>query len=245
MKKTKRLNSDRGLDSRIVVSQRVTLVQQFPLFAGLSNTDCELIVSSAVEKIFSRRQTIFSAGEPARQIFLLTSGCVKLTQCGQHGSAVILRITAPGELLGACSYFLGGNHHETAQALQSSQVLVWEREIFDSVWASFPTLWGNAQQLLSQRLKELEVRFREVSSHKITARLSSEPIRLRNQVGRIVNGEVEVCLSRAELAQLTGMTVFTASRLISEWERRGIVGAKRGALLIHDVSALVRLSKEN
>jgi CRP/FNR family transcriptional regulator, nitrogen oxide reductase regulator len=243
--KISRLNTDKGLDARTTMSRRVAVVQQFPFFAGMSKTDCEDIVSSALEKIFSPRQTIFAAGEPVRQIFLLTSGSLKLTQVGRKGSAVILGITGPGELLGACSCFLGDNHHETAHALQSSQVLVWEREIFESVWERFPTLWHNAEQILSQRLKELEERFREVSCDNITVRLSSELVRLLNQVGRTVNGAVEIYLSQTELAQLTGMTVFTASRLISQWEQQGILGAKRGVLLIHDVPALVRLSEEN
>jgi CRP/FNR family transcriptional regulator, nitrogen oxide reductase regulator len=243
--KISRLNTDKGLDARTTMSRRVAVVQQFPFFAGMSKTDCEDIVSSALEKIFSPRQTIFAAGEPVRQIFLLTSGSLKLTQVGRKGSAVILGITGPGELLGACSCFLGDNHHETAHALQSSKVLVWEREIFESVWERFPTLWRNAEQILSERLQELEERFREVSSNKIAVRLSSELVRLLNQVGRAVNGEVEIYLSQAELAQLTGMTVFTASRLISQWEQRGILEAKRGALLIHNVPALIRLSEEN
>jgi CRP-like cAMP-binding protein len=82
-------------------SPKATLVQRFPLFAGISLPDCANIVSVAREKHFSRRQTIFAQGDPVRQILPLVSGCVKVTQFGQDGSEVILRLTGPGEIVGA------------------------------------------------------------------------------------------------------------------------------------------------
>ena len=46
-------------------------------------------------------------------------------------------------------------------------------------------------------------------------------------MGRPVNGAIEVGLSREEVAQMTGTTLFTVSRLFSAWEARGIVAPRR------------------
>jgi CRP/FNR family transcriptional regulator, nitrogen oxide reductase regulator len=66
---------------------------------------------------------------------------------------------------------------------------------------------------------------------------------LLSQVGKRVNGSVEISLSRAELAQLTGTTLFTVSRLLSQWNLRGIVYARRESVTVRDLPALMELSQ--
>ena len=232
-----------GFESRSTVSQRVAAVQQFALFSGVSLADCTNIVSSAHERDFARRQTIFFEGDPVQQILLLTSGCVKVTQFGQNGSEVILRLNGPGEVLGSLGHCTRANHCSTAQALQASRALIWDAAVFESISERFPVLRRNTARILGERLHELEERFREMSTEKVAPRLSSQLVRLLNQVGRRVNGHVEISLSREELPQLTGTTLFTVSRLLSQWEQRGIISARREAVSVRDLPALVELSQ--
>jgi CRP-like cAMP-binding protein len=89
----------------------------------------------------------------------------------------------------------------------------------------------------------LEQRFREISTERVASRLSREIVRLLAQVGRVVNGTVEIALSREELAQLTGTTLFTVSRLLSDWDERGIVSTRREAVSVNDLHALQQLAE--
>ena len=226
-----------------LLSQRTTLVHRFALFSGVSPADCTTIVVSGREKVFARRQTVFAEGDPVRQISLVLSGCLKLTQFGQDGSEVILRLTGPGEIIGALGLNSGNGHNSTAQAMAPSVALVWEAAGFESALDRFPIFRRNVIRELEGRLHDMDMRFREVSTEKVAPRLSSQLVRLLNQVGKRVNGEVELCLSRAELAQLTGTTLFTVSRLLCQWELRGIVLARRESVLVRDLPALMDLSR--
>jgi CRP-like cAMP-binding protein len=67
-----------------------------------------------------RRQTLFAEGDPVRQISLLLSGCVKLTQFGEDGSEVILRLAGPGEIVGALGLCSDAGHSATAQSMELS-----------------------------------------------------------------------------------------------------------------------------
>jgi CRP-like cAMP-binding protein len=62
-------------------------------------------------------------------------------------------------------------------------------------------------------------------------------------MGRQVNGEVEISISREELAQLVGTTLFTVSRLLSDWDRQGIVAARREVVSVRNLRALADLSE--
>jgi CRP-like cAMP-binding protein len=125
-----------------------------------------------------------------------------------------------------------------------SSVLIWEVAQFEAMADRFPFLHRNTAHVLEQRLHELEERFREISTEKVSPRLSSQLVRLANQVGRQSEGCVEVALSRQELAQLTGTTLFTVSRLLCQWEERGIVSPRREAVLVRNLPGLVELSQE-
>ena len=226
-----------SFDSKATVSP----VQGFALFSGMSSADCTSIVSAAHERNFSRRQTIFAEGDPVQHVPLLVSGSAKVTQSGQIGGKVILRLCGPGELLSCCSV---GRHCSTAQALESSKALIWDAANFEALWERFPMLWRNTERILFEHLEKLEERFREMSTKNVALRLGSELVRSLKHVGHDVNGEVEIRLSRKELAGLVGATSFTVSRVLCQWERRGIVaGRRREAVSVRNLQALIELSK--
>jgi CRP-like cAMP-binding protein len=224
------------------LTQKGTVVQGFSLFADVPSIDCENIIAAAREKRFKRRETIFSEGDPVRQILLLLSGCVKIKQIGVNGSEVILRLSGHGEIVGAFRLGAQSYHCSTAQATQPCVALIWEAAAFEKILERYPTFRRNTVRALEERLREMEQRFREVSTEKVGPRLSSQLIRLSSQVGRAIDGQVEISLSRAELAQLTGTTVFTVSRLLCQWQTLGIVSARREAVLVRNVAALTELA---
>jgi CRP-like cAMP-binding protein len=224
------------------VDCRVPLVRQFALFADVSSSDCASILSAAREKLFSRRQSIFVEGGATEQIWLLVSGFAKVTQFGQNGGEVILRLGGPGELLGVFGASSKGRHQSTAKALKSATSLVWDTPVFEGLLERFPVLRRNLARILSERLQDMEERFREISTERVASRLSSQLVRLHGQIGHPEIDGVEVGLSQHELAQLTGTTLFTVSRQLSQWEQRGILKTRREAVVICDLPALVEFS---
>jgi CRP-like cAMP-binding protein len=226
-----------------LLGQKTTLVQGFALFSEISPSDCTSILSSAREKRFTRGQIIFAEGDPVQQMFLLVSGCVKVTQLGLNGNEVILRLNGPGEIVGAFRVCAQCNHCSAAQTTQPSTALVWDGVTFEAILDRFPVFRRNVTFVLEQRLAEIEQRFREVSTEKVGCRLSSELVRLSKKVGRNNGGHVEISLSRAELAQMVGTTLFTVSRLLCQWKSLGIVNLRREGVLVRNVEALTQLSQ--
>jgi len=223
--------------------EKLAFVQRLPLFSGISPTECSTIVSTARPKRFSRHETIFCEGDSIRQVVMLLSGCVKTTQLGICGGEVILRLSGVGDIVGGVRR-LGANysHSSTAQTTQPSTALVWQASTFDKLLDRFPALQRNMVRALEERMEELEQRFREVSTETVGSRLSSELIRLSNRLGS-ASGNGKIGLSRSELAQLTGTTLFSVSRLLTRWQRLGIISSRREAVQVHDVAALARLSE--
>ena len=232
------------LDVSNIINQRVQLVRGFPMFSEIALEDCAKIVVSAQERNFERGKAIFFQGDTVQQVLLLTSGSVKLSQFSPDGQEVILRLIGPGENVSAgesCTKCAA--RCSTARTLQRSSALVWEAKTFEAVAERFPILRRNIGHDLQRLMNQLEERYLEVCTQKVAPRLSSQIVRLLTQVGKRSEGHVEIALSQRDLAQLTGTTLFTVSRLLSQWEVKGIVKARREAVMVLDVPGLVELSR--
>jgi len=97
-------------------------------------------------------------------------------------------------------------------------------------------------RILEERLRDMEERFREVSTENVASRVSSQLVRLANQIGKQEAEDVKVNVSQQELAQLTGTTLFTVSRLLSQWKKEGTVTTRREVVSIRSIQALAAIS---
>jgi CRP-like cAMP-binding protein len=209
-----------------------------PLFAGVLPGDYARISEAARIKQFTRGEVLHIEGDSVQRVIVLTSGFAKISKLGTSGMEVILRFGVPGDVLGAADLFSSGRHCTTVQAFRPSRALVWDAGAFKSLGQRHPVLHQNMARILGGDLLELEERFREVATEKVGQRVARQLLRLQDKIGRWVDGAIEIGLSREELAQMTGTTLFTVSRLLSAWEARGIVKARRESVTICDVPSL-------
>ena len=219
-------------------SENIRSARSFALFTELTPAEFEVIIGTAREKHFDRRETIFTEGDPVRQVAMLPSGLVKITQMGLSGNEVILRLSGAGEVVGPYRVSTNSIHSSAVQAVQPCVALIWDAEVFEKLVAQIPTFRTNIVRALEERLREMEQRLREVSTEKVGSRLNSELVRLSDRVRRTENGHLEIPLSRAELAQLTGTTLFTVNRLLCQWQMEGIETRHEETVALQYISAL-------
>ncbi len=229
--------------SRPASDFRAYYVEQAPLFRGLSRAQCDEVVALSRERRVGRKQCFFTEGEPADEVCILGAGRVKITQLTNMGHQIILRLTGPGEVFGGLGVAAGALHSSTAEALEPSHALTWPRRGLEELAERIPVLQRNALRIVSERLRHLEERYSELATERVSQRLARTLLRLVGQIGRPSGGGVLVSLNRDELAQVTGTTQFTVSRLLSEWESLGLVTPRREGVLVLDGPGLVVLAE--
>jgi CRP-like cAMP-binding protein len=225
-----------------VLDFRVTWVRTSPLFCGLSPAECSAITRAAREQRFARQQSIFQEDEPVRFVYLLASGSVKVTQLSQCGKEVILRLDRVGNLIGGLGDASSRVHTSTAHTMIACRVLAWEVAAFDTFVQRFPIIQRNATSIMTGRLKTLEERFCDVTTKRVPQRLARILLQLAgpNQACELES----IGLSREELAQMTGTSLFTVSRLLSDWAERGIVQVNRKAVVVEQLPRLMQLAED-
>ena len=234
----------RDPDNAVGLRREFFHTQTPALFTGIQPNDYSAITSRGRVRTFGRGEMLHLKGESVQQVLLLTAGYAKVTQFGATGAEVILRLGVPGDVLGASGLFSAGLHCTTAQAFRPCKTLSWDARVFRILMETYPVVHQNMARILGEELMELEERFLEVATEKVSSRLARQLLRLQEKMGRVINGEVELQLSREELAQMTGTTLFTVSRILSAWETEGIVKPAREVVVIRDRESLRLISSE-
>lgn len=227
------------------MSERIVLMCGSALFAGLTQAECREIATCARARMFARDELLFMQGQPVRNLMLIQDGSVKQTQLSPGGSEVILWMNGQGEAVGVQAEQTTCNHSCSARAMEKCRALVWEYSRLQGVLSEYPQIRKNINQILSNRLQELEERFREIATERVAKRLALSLLRLVKQVGRQQPGGVQIALSREELAQMTGTTLFTISRILSKWSEDGFIEPRRESVIIRDTQRLeLQVDKE-
>lgn len=220
------------------LAARVSLIAHSSLFAGMSPMEHNLLAQTARIRTFSRHECLFEQDEPVRSVYLLETGSVKLTQLNRNGSEVILWLLGPGRPIGVFGMPSQTLHTCSAWTITEAKVLSWEWARLDSYMRG-QQMRNNLGAITTQCMVELEQRFREVATQKVSVRVANALLRIIGQVGRETRDGYEVLLSREEIAQLTGTTLFTISRLVSKWSQAGLVAARREAIVVLDPDRLL------
>jgi CRP-like cAMP-binding protein len=218
--------------------EQIVHVCDSALLTGLSPQDCSEILSCARIKAFARNERLFSQDQPIDKLLLIRTGSVKLTQLTYDGKEAILWMNGPGDTVGMLAYSVSSKHSCSAHAIERCQIFVWEHKLLKELIARYPQIQINLERILASRLRDLEERFCEIASERIPKRLALVLLRLLKSVGKKSRDGVELGLTREELAQMTGTTHFTISRILSRWAAFGFIVARREGVVISDPDRL-------
>jgi len=221
------------------IAQRLISVRSSLLFVDLPEHATMEIASCARVRRFLPDEPLFIQGQPVIALILLQSGCVKHTQVGRTGAEVLMRFSVKGDIVNIHAESPSSYHTCSAHAMEECRALLWDYRRIDSFLARYPQLGENISHLLSLQLEELEERFREMATEKVARRLSLVLLRLLHQIGVPSERGIRISVNREELAEMTGSTISTVSRLLSEWSEQGFVVPRREAVVISHPERLV------
>lgn len=234
----KKSNSFSVLSADILISQ--------PLFSGLAAKELAEMAAAAHYKQVLAGEFFFLQGDLSERIFLLGQGRLKLSQSTPDGQQLLLQVIEPGTLFGAVAMTQTKTYPVSAEAVDESRAAYWGKAEMMGFVQRFPRLALNAVQLMAEQVQALQARYREMVTERVERRLARTVLRLAAQSGRKVEDGVliDLPLTRQDLAEMTGTTLYTVSRTLSQWEAQGLVAAGRERVVIRFPHGLVRIAED-
>lgn len=221
-------------------------LRQVIVFQNATDEDLDFILKNSITRSIEEGSFFFFQGDQAEYLYVLTSGQAKLQQSNPNGQQVNLRTIQPWQMFGA----LGAVRKEatypaTAQALEDCTTLAIESGFLHGMLKTRPQMAFDLMTLMTTYIQEIQARYRELATERVEQRVANALIRLAGQSGQKSNKEtgIELSFSRQDVAEMTGTTLYTISRLLSEWERQGLIKTGRERINILKPHDLVRIAE--
>jgi CRP-like cAMP-binding protein len=222
-----------------------SLVAHLPLFAGLTDDALDALLREARAVRHAKNSHVFEEGEEAHSLFVLLHGHVRAEKTTPDGKQIVVRYVSAGEVFGVAQAIGLKSYPATAVAAVDSVSLAWPSAAWPRLVAQHPSLATNTLQTVGQRLQETHTRVIEMTTEEVERRVAHALLRLAKQAGRKVDGGIEIDfpISRQDVAEMTGTTLHTVSRILSAWEQQGLVESGRQRFILRDPHRLFGLAE--
>jgi CRP/FNR family transcriptional regulator, nitrogen oxide reductase regulator len=222
-----------------------SLITDLPMFAGVGGDRLDEILNEAQSLRYAKGTNVFEQDAPATSFFILLDGHLRVAKLTPAGQQVVVRFVAPGEIFGVAKAIGRTTYPATATAVVDSVALVWPSVAWPRLIEKNPALATNALQTVGSRLQEAHTRVVEMSTEQVERRVAHALLRLAKQAGRKVEEGVRIDfpISRQDVAEMTGTTLHTVSRILSGWETQGWVEGGRQKIVIREAHKLFVLAE--
>lgn len=220
--------------------QQVEFLSTNAVFTELSRRAIGELLDLSTLRTISAGGHFIQQGDPAAIFHVLVQGRVKLLQVTPDGHQVLARYVGPGQEFGLVSLVGGYTYPRTVEAVDECAALAWSGEELAHSCARFPQLGLNALRIMVNRNQEMQRRYQELLTNRVEQRVAQALLRLVDQAGLPVeNGTlIDIPLTRADLAEFTGTTLFSVSRILRRWQLDGLLDTSRKRIVLCDFPGL-------
>lgn len=221
-----------------------SLLTGLPPFSRIDRHRIRAILGHAVSQRHDEGAAIFREGFEADHFFLLLDGHVRVVRSTEGGEQIIVLHIAPGQLFGIAKALQRDTYPASAVAAAECIALRWPTRFWDRFVADYPGFATESYRTLGRRLDEIQVTLTEMATKAVEQRVAAALLRMVTQSGRKTAEGIEIAfpVTRRNISDMTGTTLHTVSRLLSAWQKDGIVQSTRKHVVVTDPHRLVVLS---
>lgn len=190
---------------------------------------------------YKKGETIFKEGTRPYGVYCLNHGKIKLVKIGDDGKEHILRLVRPGDPLGYRSLLAGEKYNASAVAIEESGVCFIPKELFIGILNNDSELTFEMMKMLSVDLKKAEIQLTHLAQKPVRERVAEALLLIKETYGLQEDGQtIDASFSREDIANIVGTATETTIRLLSEFNKDGIIQLKGKKILILNTEKLIK-----
>ena len=169
-----------------------------------------------------------------------------MIQITPNGQQITLRMMTPGQTYGGIALLNPRTGYPATAPAENSTAFAWDTNHLRTLAEKEPSIALNAMQLMHTYITELQERQRTLVTERVEQRIARILLKLAAESGKKVAEGVliDMPLTRQDVAEMSGTTLYTVSRTLNEWERAGLLKIGRGRVIIREPHGLVRISDD-
>jgi CRP/FNR family transcriptional regulator, nitrogen oxide reductase regulator len=211
------------------------LLDDLPPFVRLSRSERREVLDLATLRRWEEGSSVFREGDPAERFLLLLDGVIRVIRTTPQGEQVVPLHIPAGQLFGIAPAIGRDTYPGTAVAAVPCTTLSWPAPLWFDFARRFEGFGTGSWAEIGERMQELHRRIAELATKPVEVRVALALLRMAKIAGRSAEGggvEIAIPLTRATIAEMTGATLHSVSRVLAGWVRDGIVSGGRRRIVL-------------
>ena len=212
----------------------ITFLRQVALFAGLEDDQLRTLAKVTVTRTFPKESFIILADEEGDALFMIARGQVKVSLVSEDGREVILSLLGPGAVFGELSLLDGKPRSANVVATEDTELVMLRRSDFLQLLHRVPQIAISLLAELAARLRKTDRKIEGLALLDVTSRISETLLQLASEQGNDTPQGVMVRSrpTHQQLANMSGTTRETVSRVLKRLESQGYITCKGRSIII-------------
>jgi len=204
------------------------------IFSGLKKEDLELLANATQEVRYKKGEIVISSEEIGSTFFIVKSGKVKVTAEALGRKEIVLSILHPLAFFGEMSILDGEPRSATITALEDTNLIMIEREVFLRILHHYPQITIKILTILCQRLRRADELIQSLRFLSASGRTIQMLFKLADEHG-VATKEgmlIDTKLTHQDLASLSGTSRESMRKIIQDFQEKGYLKFRRGKITI-------------
>lgn len=218
--------------------------RQHSLFGVLCNHEMEELNDAKSCTIYKKGQVLLYEGTRPLGVFCINSGKVKVYKLGADGKEQIIRIAKEGDILGYKAMISEETYPVTAETLEPCTICFLPKNEFLRLLSENQEFNQKLLQAVCHELGVMADNLTNLAQKSVRERLAITLLMLKDTYG--VDGqneEVEINLTREDLANIVGTATETLIRLLHDFKEENLIVTKGRKITVVDTKGLVRAAR--
>ncbi len=223
------------MSASAVEESKVWYISQLDWFKAMTQYDIERMSEIAHLDNIPRWDPIYLPGDPARSIYFLKKGRVRISRLSEEGKQVTLSILEPGSIFGELAILDGDTPHENiAEALEDTLICQADREDFERFLKNHPELSLRVTKWMGLRLRQVENKVEDLVFKSAIQRLQSLLLKLSEDYAKPMEDGVliNLPLTHQDLGELTNIARPTVTDLLKKLEKQGFLRFQKRRIVV-------------
>lgn len=220
------------------------LLKKIPFLSTLRRSHLSEVYRLAREVEIKARQPVFAKREDAEGMFVVLSGRVKIFSHSAGKKRKTFAYLKSGEFFGEMALVEGVTRTASAQAVETSRLLLIRKRDFQNLLQREPKLCLYLLRTVCERLRQANEAIEGMLFRNVLGRVAKAMMDLARTSGKAQNGGfiLKDRYTQQELADVVGTTREPFTRAMASLKRAGLISvAKDGRYIIPDARKLAGL----
>ena len=202
------------------------------MFSALSDTDLIRLSDMAKEFVYKNGEYVFYEGDSPDWFCIVKEGNIKAIKQAEDGKEIIMHMFKAGDTFGDVAVFDRRPYPASALTVGQTTVIKFHHTHCFQILETMPEVAAKFLLTMGRKQREFVQRIEGALTSRVEKRIANTLLKLANMTDAELGKSINLHLTRKDIASMVGTTIETAIRVMSRFQKEGVIETNRSGITI-------------